>query len=278
MALKKASFLIGAALAWAALFCALSGPRAEGPAAAPADLGKYDANAIIAKVQELMRGDSNYSEMKMTIYNPDWPGPRAYEMKSWEDKVSNRSFIRIISPASERGKAFMKDGNVFKVYIPTERENKPLTIPPSMMLQSWMGSDFSNDDLVHESSEINDYDHKVIGLDQGESGELLVKVEFTPKPEAPVVWGKIVTWVRVEDYIPVRYVYHDEDGTAVREMDLTAIKEMGGRKLPTVWEMKSLEPDQKGRRTLIEIEKIEFDIKIDPSTFTDKNLTRRDWD
>jgi outer membrane lipoprotein-sorting protein len=134
-----------------------------------------------------------------------------------------------------------------------------MTIPPSLMLQPWMGSDFSNDDLVHQSSEEDDYEHKVVGVETDGDGVELVKLRLDPKPEAPVVWGTILIWVRAEDYLPVKQVYYDEDGLAIREM-------------------KSLEEDKLGRRTVIELVKIEFDIEIDPSIFSNKNLTRKDWE
>jgi outer membrane lipoprotein-sorting protein len=260
----------------------ISAQEPEGKATAPAgdaaDPKRHDPEDIIKKMTDLMRGESSYSEMKMTIVNPDWPKPRVYEMKGYEDKTADKSFVRITSPAKERGKAFLKVGNTFKVYIPTVRENKPMTIPPSLMLQPWMGSDFSNDDLVHQSSEEDDYEHKVVGVETDGDGVELVILRLDPKPDAPVVWGKILIWVRAEDYLPVKEVYYDEDGLAIREMNLSGIKEMGGRTLPTVWEMKSLEEDKLGRRTVIELVKIEFDIEIDPSIFSNKNLTRKDWE
>jgi len=280
-ACAKAAALALLALLFLAAPVAFSGEEAAAGGAeinATKTAPQYDPAEIIKKMEELMRGDSNYSEMKMTISNPEWPAPRVYAMKSWEDRKNDKSFIRITEPATERGKAFLKAGNVFKVYIPTERENKPITIPPSLMLQPWMGSDFSNDDLVHESSMIDDYDQVVEGVEQDAQGVKLIKLRLDPKPAAAVVWGKIVVWVRAEDFIPVREVYYDEDGVMIREMTMSQIKEMSGRKLPTVWEMKSLEPDKKGRKTVLELDKIEFDVPIDPSTFTDKNLTRRDWE
>ncbi len=245
---------------------------------APAAANQYDGNAVIKKLDELMRGDSNYSEMKMTIYNPAWPGPRSYEMKGWEDTKNDKSFIRITSPARDRGKAFLKVNKVFKVYIPSERENKPMTIPPSLMLQPWMGSDFTNDDLVRQSSILDDYTQTVEGVETVALGKTLIRVRLDPRPDAAVVWGKIVYWVRAADYLPTRQVYYDEDGVAVREMLLSEVKTMGDRELPTRWEMVSLEEDKAGRRTVLELQKMEFNVELDDKTFTDKNLTRRDWD
>ncbi len=117
-------------------------------------------------------------------------------MRSWEDRKEKKSFIRVTAPPRDAGKAFLKEGYVFKAYIPTRRENKPVTFPPSLMLQPWMGSDFTRDDLVRESSMEDDYTHRIAGFETDDKGRELVKIEFTPKPDVPVVWGKILGSVR----------------------------------------------------------------------------------
>ncbi len=273
---RTRSFLI---LLLPLMMVAIAARAEDMPAADKADrLASYDAREVISGMEDLMRSKTNHSRMVMTVINPAWKSPRAYEMLSWDDREGDKSFIRIIAPPRDKGNAFLKIGNVFKMYIPTERENKPITIPPSLMLQPWMGSDFTNDDLVRESSILDDYEQTLEGIEKDENGKDLLRVRLDPKPEAAVVWGKIVVLVRPDDYIPVRQKYYDEDGAEVREMRMSEIKEMGGHKIPTRWEMVSLEEDKKGRSTVLEIKTMEFDVEIDPATFTEKNLTRRDWE
>jgi len=240
--------------------------------------GEYEPSRIIKKIEDKMRAKTNYSEMTMTIYNPNWPRPREIRMKGWEDREADKSFIRITYPPRDRGKAFLKEGYVFKVYIPTERENKPITIPPSLMLQPWMGSDFTRDDLVRESSMIEDYKQRLVKLEKGRNGHALAVIDLIPRPDAPVVWGKITAVIDVVEYLPVRYEYYDEDGALVRVMILSDIKEMGGRRIPARWEMISKRPEQEEHRTVLEINDIKFNVEIPPRTFTEKNLTRRDWE
>ena len=111
-------------------------------------------------------------------------------------------------------------------YVP--RINRVIKIPPSMMLQSWMGSDFTNDDLVKESSVVEDYEHTLLGYETMDEGEAY-KLELIPKPEAPVAWDRMLYWVRVEDYVPLRAEFFNERGERVRTMIYSDIREMGGR-------------------------------------------------
>ena len=145
-----------------------------------------------------------------------------------------------------------------------------------MMLQSWMGSDFTNDDLVRESSEIDDYDHRLLGIDaaiDGHKGLRAYVVEYTPHEDAPVVWGRIVTWIETEHGTPLRQEYYDEDGTLLRRMRFDDIRDTTGRLYPHRWTMTPL--DKPGHSTRIEVRSIEFGTEIDDSVFTKRNLTRR---
>ncbi len=243
----------------------------------PAAAAEYNVNKVVERMVEIMRADTNYAEMKMTIYNPAWPSPREIEFKSWDHRENDDTFIRITAPPRERGKAFLKKGNVFKVYIPTRRENKPITIPPSLMLQSWMGSDFTYDDLAKQSSMIEDYDKFLEGVEKRE-GPSLLRIRLEPREDAAVVWGKVMVWARARDYIPVRYLYYDDRGEKARDMTLSNIEKVDSRKVPLRWEMRNLEPGKEGHRTALVIQEIEFNVEIGPSVFTEKNLTRRDWE
>lgn len=235
------------------------------------------ANQIIKKMEAQMRADTNYSEMTMEVHNPNWDRPRSYSMRAWEDRKEEKSFIRITAPPRDKGKAFLKEGNVFKVYIPTERENKPITIPPSLMLQPWMGSDFTYDDMVKESSIIEDYEQTIEKVEKTDKGKL-VQVRLDPRPEAPVVWGMLRIWVNLDNMLPTKWEYYDEEGVKTRVMKLSEVEEMDGRKVPTRWEMTSLDEDKEGNKTVLMIEEMKFNLEIPEDTFTEKNLTRRDWE
>ena len=145
--------------------------------------------------------------------------------KFWSEGTE-KSFILMLAPARDKGVTFLKIGREMWNYIP--RINRVIKIPPSMMLQSWMGSDFTNDDLVKESSVVDDYTHEFLGREE-EAGFDAYKVALTPKPTAPVVWAKIVEWIRVDDYVPLKAEYYNERGELIRTLVFLDIEEMGGR-------------------------------------------------
>jgi hypothetical protein len=190
-------------------------------------------------------------------------------MKSWDDRPGKRFFIHILAPKKEQDTTFLKVGGNLWMYIP--KLERDIKIPPSMMLNSWMGSDFTNDDLVKSSSVVDDYTHRLLAL-EGEGDARVAVIESLPKPDAPVVWGKLVHRVRL-DGMPLEEVFFDERGKEVRRLSFEAVAEMGGRRIPTRWSITPLaEPD---RRTVLEIEEIAFDVPIRAATFGRANLSRR---
>jgi len=228
---------------------------------------------IVKKMDELLRGESSYTKMKMTLTNPDWNNPRELTLYAYELTKEQKSFIRITYPARDKGTGFLKVGYNLWLYVPaTEKVTK---IPPSMMHQSWMGSDFTNDDLVKESSIVNDYEHKLLDTIQDPANGKVYQLELIPKPSAQVVWGKILVWVRAEGYVPLKQQYFDDQGRMASEMLFSEIKNLGGRIIPTVWEMRPA--DKPGHQTIIRLLDAQFNQEIDPAIFTEKNLKSKNY-
>ncbi|MDT8317340.1 MAG: outer membrane lipoprotein-sorting protein [bacterium] len=231
------------------------------------------AKDIIKKVDQLLRGDSARSVMEMTIINPRWQ--RTLKMESWEIG-RKKTLVRILSPKKEEGVGSLKIDYQMWNYLP--RVERVIKIPPSMMMSSWMGSDFTNDDLVKESSIVEDYSHELTGT-VDLAGELVYRVEAIPNPEAAVVWGKLIFFVRTADYVPLRQEYFSESGELVRYLDFSEIREMGGRTLPTLWEMVPVDvagdmPEKKGKKTIVRLIEIEFDLPMDDAIFSLRNLKK----
>ncbi len=220
---------------------------------------------IVRKVDHLLRGETSFGIYEMTITDPNWK--RTLRLKVWENRKGKRTFIRILSPAKEKGIGTLKIGFEMWNYLP--RVERIIKIPPSMMMQPWMGSDFTNDDLVKESSIVEDYTHRIIG-EGTYNGEDVYRVEALPKPEAAVVWGKILFWVRKKDFIPLREEFYSEKGELIRVMTFSEIREMGGRVIPTFWRMKPVKKE--GRETSLRILKIEFNRRLSDTIFTLRNL------
>ncbi len=231
----------------------------------PCMIFAQDATEIINKVDQKMRGETSYQEMEMKIIRPEWE--RSISMKNWS-KGSDYALILITAPAKEKGQVFLKRGYEMWHWLPSVQ--RTIKIPPSMMGQSWMGSDFTNDDLVRESSIVNDYTHTL--LEQEEiDGASTWKIELIPKPEAPVVWGKIIIWVDL-DYNHRKSEYYDEDGNLKNTMHLSDIEQMDDRKLPVHWEM--VPADEESRKTVINILDAEFNKQIPDSFFSLQNMKR----
>lgn len=224
------------------------------------------AKEIMQRVDEKVRGTSNSSEMKMTIVRPDWK--REVTMKGWS-LGTEYSLILITGPARDKGQAFLKRDNEMWNWQPSI--DRVVKLPPSMMLQSWMGSDFTNDDLVKESSIVNDYTHS-LEPDSVINGTRVYKIVLTPKPDAPVVWGKVVCYVDKKEYNQLLVKYYDEDDYLVNTMALSEIKEMGGRMLPTKLEM--IPADNPKQRTVIEYVNQEFNIGLKETFFSMQNMKR----
>ena len=225
-----------------------------------------DATEIIKKVDQKMRGNSSRSDMTMKIIRSDWS--REISMKGWS-LGTEYSLILITSPARDQGTAFLKRDKEIWNWQPTI--DRVVKLPPSMMTQSWMGSDFTNDDLVKESSVVYDYTHHLRG-DTTLSGYNAWKIELLPKEDAAVVWGRIVIYVSKEDNIELLIRYYDEDDFLINTMILSEIREMGGRTIPTRMDMIPAEnPDQ---RTVIIYNDIEFDTDIGQNFFSIQNMKR----
>ncbi|UCC80187.1 MAG: outer membrane lipoprotein-sorting protein [Candidatus Zixiibacteriota bacterium] len=231
-----------------------------------ADLSKYqnyDIEKVVKEIDELYRSEASYSELEMEIVTPHWQ--RTLSMNCWTEGM-DKTFIRITSPPKEEGVGTLRIENEMWNYLP--KTNKVIKIPPSMMMSSWMGSDFTNDDLVKESSMIEDYGYEFIAPEDDENDYLYIR--FIPREGKPIVWGKIVIAVRAEDYLPVWEKYYDEKDNLMRVMNFKDIKIFDGRKIPAVMEM--ISQNKEGNKTIIRYNKAEFNRKIDADVFSLRNL------
>jgi outer membrane lipoprotein-sorting protein len=225
-----------------------------------------DASEIIKKVDQKMRGNSSSSNMTMKIVRPDWS--REISMKGWS-LGTDFSLILITAPARDQGTGFLKRDKELWNWQPTI--DRVIKLPPSMMTQSWMGSDFTNDDLVKESSIVNDYDHFIRG-DTTITTRDAWKIELIPKEGAPVVWGRILIYVSKDDHIELLIKYYDEDDFLINTMILSDIREMGGRVIPARMDMIPAENPE--NRTVIQYNDIQFDIGISEDFFSIQKMKR----
>lgn len=224
------------------------------------------ATEILERMVDRMRGESSYGEMTMRIVRPRYE--REIRMRSWA-LGEEYSLILITAPARDRGTAFLKRENEIWNYVPTI--DRTIKMPPSMMSQSWMGSDFTNDDLVRESSVVEDFEHRILREETLEGRPCWV-LELIPKPGVPVVWGKVLAWVDRQEYIQLRVENYDQQGELANEMLFEEIRELGGREIPT--RMILIPANEEGRRTEMIYHELQFNPDLDESFFTQQNMRR----
>jgi outer membrane lipoprotein-sorting protein len=234
--------------------------------AAPAPAEAPDATELVRRADHHLRGDTSYAEYTMKVERPDWS--REITMKSWT-KGTSQALILITAPARDEGTAFLKRGNEVWNWVPAVE--RVIKIPPSMMSQSWMGSDFTNDDLVKESSIVDDYTHTVEG-DTTLVGRPCWRIRMIPKPDAAVVWGKVLIWISKEDDLELRQEDYDEDGALINVLEMSDVRMMGGRLLPAVLVMSPHEDP--GKRTVLTYRDVRFDEPLADSFFSEQNMKR----
>jgi outer membrane lipoprotein-sorting protein len=224
------------------------------------------AYEIIKQADEKLKGESSYAEFRMTINRVDWN--RTIEMKAWS-KGDEESLILVTAPKRDKGTAFLKKDDEMWNWQPTIE--RVIKMPPSMMMQSWMGSDFTNDDLVQESSIVKDYTHEFVGEETIE-GRLCHVIELIPKENAPVVWAKVKIWISKTDLLQLKVEFYDEDDYLVNTMYGQNIKELGGRLLPSI--MKIVPEDEPGNSTVLEYLNLQFGVKHPGNFFSIQNMKR----
>ncbi len=229
------------------------------------DTHALDGYDIVQRTFHQLRGKASVSSLDMTIHRPAWQ--RTVSMKAWT-RGEKESLIRITAPARDEGNATLKRGREMWIYNP--KVNRIIKLPPSMMSQAWMGSDFSNNDLAKTDSVLHDYEHTLEEVTE-QDGHKVFTVASVPKPEAPVVWGMIKLRIRDDDVLLAEEFY-DEDMELVKAMTCSDIGQVDGQLFPFSWKMaKAGAVDE---YTLIEYQEISFKETL-PSSIFSKALLRK---
>jgi len=225
-----------------------------------------NARDIVENSDVRLRGTSSYAEVSITIVRPKWQ--KEMNLKSWS-RGNEYSVTLVTSPAKEKGSVFLKRKREAWNYLPAIE--RTIKLPPSMMTQNWMGTDFTNDDLIKQSSIVIDYTHEIIGSETLEGLDTW-KIELFPTEESSVVWGKLIVWIDKIDYMQLKTEFYDEDLEIVNKMVGSEIKQYNGRKLPSKLEFYPLEDE--GHKTIIHYNKWNFDIKVPENYFSTQYVSR----
>ncbi len=223
---------------------------------------------VIEKSDQTMQGNTQISLWEITIKTRRWT--RTMELKTFMNRKEKKTFSEILGPKKDKGNRFLLLDKLMWHYVP--KLGQTIKISPSMMLQSWMGSDFSNDDIVKESSIITDYTHKILATVR-KNGHECWEVELSPVPDAAVVWGKILYYARKGDCLPVLVQYYNEHGVMKKELSYDNYRKVHDRVIPT--KLKMITVGKKDRHTLLEIKGARFDVPIPSRIFSLQHLKRR---
>jgi outer membrane lipoprotein-sorting protein len=224
------------------------------------------ATEIIQKADEKIRGKTNQSVMEMEIIRPTWK--RSLSMKGWANGL-DYSMTYITAPARDKGQVFLKRETEMWNWMPSI--GRMIKIPASMMSQGWMGSDYTNDDILKESSIVKDYDHSLESEEEVQ-GKECYKIKMLPKEGAAVIWSKVYKWITKGEFIQIKSTYFDEDNELVKSEFGYDFKEMDGRLIPTRIEI--VPEGEEGKKTVLYIREIKFNVDLKESFFSQQNMKR----
>jgi outer membrane lipoprotein-sorting protein len=223
------------------------------------------ASEVVKKADEKFNGEkSSLMVMSMTIVRPSWQ--RSIEFKNWS-LGKEYALTLITAPARDIGQTFLKRNTEMWNWNPSI--NRLIKLPPSMMSQGWMGSDYTNDDILKESSVVNDYTHEFT-TEETIQGRPCYKIKMVAREDASVIWGSQVRWIDKKDFLVLRAELYDEDGALVRTETGSDIKMMDGRIIQTKIEL--VPADEPGNKTILVIKDIKFNITIGESFFSQQNM------
>ncbi len=229
-----------------------------------------DCAAIVQAAIDYWRDVSSYSVADMVIHRPDWE--RRLRIRVWT-QGRKRSLVRVVSPAKDAGNSTLLVDNEMWSFTP--KINRVIKIPASMMSQSWMGSDFSNNDLAKADDLIEHYTHRLLAIET-QDGHKVYVIESVPREAAPVVWGREVVRIR-DDYIVLEHQFYDQAGVLIKTMTTSEIRPMGGKIIATRQRMHRADRPQEW--TEIRVREAQFGLDIPESVFTLANLRNpRRWD
>jgi hypothetical protein len=228
---------------------------------------KERISEILATVDDLWRGDSSYAVVSMQVKTEHYT--RKMRMEGWS-KGKEKTLFRVLEPLREKGTMTLKSGNHIYTYLP--KTDRTIRLTSGMMMGSWMGSHLTNDDLVKEARLEEDYD-AAITFEGMRDGHNIIEFTLTPKPDAPVVWGKLLLIIMADSYTPLVEHYYDEDMEIARTFTFTDMKMLGGRERPAV--LRVVPADEPDEYTEFVYEQLELNIPVNDAMFTKQSLKRR---
>ncbi len=222
---------------------------------------------ILNTVDDLWRGKSSYAVTTMRVKTEHYT--RTMRMEGWS-KGKEKTLFKVLEPLREKGTVTLKSGNHIYTYLP--KTDRTIRLTSGMMMGAWMGSHLTNDDLVKEARLEEDYDAS-ISFEGERDGRNIIEFTLTPKPDAPVVWGKLTLTILADSYTPLIELYYDEDMQLARTFTFTDMKMLGSRERPAV--LRVVPADKPDEYTEFVYERLEFNVDVNDRMFSKSSLKRR---
>jgi len=218
---------------------------------------------LLQQAEAKLSGSRSAAEVSIRTVRPRWE--RTMDAKIWNEGM-DKTMILITGPAREKGTVFLRNGDEVWHYVPGIKKVVAL---PAAMVQSWMGTDFTNDALINAGSLVEDYTHKLKGI-VSVDGTPCYQIELVPKPEAAVVWGKVITHISVKQTLQLRTEFYDEDDYLITTLKASEIKDIGGQALPS--KLTIIPADEEGFYTEMTYKKLDFNPIFAPDFFERSNM------
>jgi len=218
---------------------------------------------LLQQAEAKLSGSRSAAEVSIRTVRPRWE--RTMDAKIWNEGM-DKTMILITGPAREKGTVFLRNGDEVWHYVPGIKKVVAL---PAAMVQSWMGTDFTNDALINAGSLVEDYTHKLKGI-ASVDGTPCYQIELVPKPEAAVVWGKVITHISVKQTLQLRTEFYDEDDYLITTLKASEIKDIGGQALPS--KLTIIPADEEGFYTEMTYKKLDFNPTFAPDFFERSNM------
>jgi hypothetical protein len=223
-----------------------------------------DVEAVLAHLDDLYRSKSSIARIEIRVISRRTT--RTLRLKAWS-RGEEEVLVVIEDPPREAGTATLRVGDTLWNYLP--RIARTIRVPAAMMLGSWMGTDFTNDDLVKESSLHKDFVSRVDRRSEDPKGWWLT---LEVKPEVVGRWARIEILVS-DEWLPVEERHYDRRGRLARSLRFDEIQTLGGRRLPSRLVLTPTETE--GQSTELRYLEIEFDVEIADDTFSLSRLEQR---
>ncbi len=241
--------------------------------ASVASLGQeLSGEEIIEKVNKLMNQDTVQAKVKMTIVTSS-DNERVFIYDSFSKNKGEKNLMRYVEPKRAKGQAILMLNHADDIWMYFPRTKRIRKLATNSKSQKMEGSDFSYEDTGASDAFIEDFSSKNLGSEKKE-GYDCYKVEMLKKEGIESGYSRLIMWIIKDSFIPININYYDAENPELLLKTLIQydIKEIDGISTATKMVMYN---KQENSQTSIEMLEIKYNVELDDSLFTERNLQRR---